>query len=113
MAFLFYYSIWSVIEKSNSSSFVISIEERNHTRNSAQFFKAKTKDSIKIVRLSGVEARQQQVSLKIGEITYGFFAFRMFAVLKLFARVVRWRYWKQLQRSERRRTANPYGFYIT
>lgn len=29
---------------------------------------------------------------------------------KLLARVVRWRYWKQLQRSERRRTANPDGF---
>lgn len=46
--------------------------------------------------------------------------FHMFAVLKLsdyeldktFARVVCWRYWKQLQRSERRRTANPCGFYI-
>lgn len=48
----------------------------------------------------------------------GFFG--IFAVLKLsdydfdktFARAVCWRYWKQLQRSERRRTANPYGFYI-
>lgn len=29
---------------------------------------------------------------------------------KLLARVVRWRYWKQLQRSEMRRTANPRGF---
>lgn len=29
---------------------------------------------------------------------------------KLLARVVRWRYWKQLQRSEMRRTANPCGF---
>ena len=24
--------------------------------------------------------------------------------------MIRWRYWKQLQRSERRRTANPFGF---
>ncbi|CAA9196054.1 hypothetical protein FLA105534_00947 [Flavobacterium bizetiae] len=54
---------------------------------------------------------------RTNEVIFGIFAVLNIEIMnttKIFARMVRWRYWKQLQRVlERRRTANPYGFYIS